>query len=150
MDGALEFTIVRELCAPGYDGKEGFTLGQIFRDLNEPRIGFTLEDEDRGLESGGEKIYGKTAMPLGRYRMTLYQSPKHGLVPLFNDVPGFTYTEIHGANRAEQLLGCVAVGQNRTADGVQGCAQTVSRIVSMMLEASASGRESFCTILRKA
>lgn len=142
----LELAIVREICAVGTPAKEGFSLGRIY--VSDLYYGYTLEDEDRRLEEGGEKIYGKTAMPLGRFRLSLYQSPKHGLVPLFHDVPNFTYTEIHKANHAEELLGCVAVGRIRTDDGVMNCAAILDRIVDAMQHAEDEGRECYCTISR--
>jgi hypothetical protein len=142
----VEFRIVRETCSVGCEGAEGFTLGRIY--VDGLIFGCTLEDEDRRLEEGVEKVYGKSAMPLGRYKLELYQSPKHGLVPLFKDVPGFTYTEIHKANRAEQLLGCVAVGRVRTPDGVADCAPVLRALVEVMQHAKAEGRDVYCTIER--
>lgn len=146
MGATLEFLILRDVCAEQCGPDEGFTLGRIYADGS--YLGYTLEDEDRHLENGEAKIYGKTAMPLGRYRLELYNSPKHGLVPLFKDVPQFTYTEIHAANEAKELLGCVAVGQNRTKTGVSGCRPVLDRILFLMKQAQADGRECFCTISR--
>jgi len=87
-------------------------------------------------------------MPTGRYELTLYNSPKHGTVPLFNDVPGFSYCEMHKANHAEELLGCVAVGDERTSDGVRDCTPALARIVAEMRAAKIDGRKVFCTISR--
>jgi hypothetical protein len=142
----LEFEILRDTFKPEIPPKEGFTLGKIYGE--NLYIGETLEDEDRRLEAGGKKVPGKTAMPCGRYLLTLYMSPTHGLVPLFNNVPNFTYTEIHGANHAEQLKGCVSVGKVRTEDGVANCSTIVHRIVSMIEKANEEGRQAYCTIKR--
>ena len=75
----------------------------------------SLEDMDRGLdvsmpilEITQKKVFGKTAIPYGRYEFEWYYSPKHGWVPLLFDVPGFTMIEIHAANRANELQGCQA------------------------------------------
>ena len=144
----LELLICRDLLETAKDGREGFTLGKIYSD--NVCFGETLEDEDRFLEAGGVKIPGQTAMPLGRYRLSLYASPKHGEVPLFHDVPQFTYTEIHKANRAEELRGCVAVGRVRTLTGVADCQIVLSRIVRAMQRAEDELREVFCTIRRNA
>lgn len=143
----VEFLILRDTFAEEAGGAEGFTLGRIYCDHS--YLGYTLEDQDRRLEEDGtEKIYGKTAMPIGRYRLELYDSPKHGLVPLFKDVPQFEFTEIHGANNASQLLGCVAVGVHRTAVGVAECKPVVERIVGILQKAEAEGREVWCEIAR--
>ena len=47
--------------------RDGFiqpNLGKLFVDGK--LLGQTLEDQDRHLEAGGEKIYGATAIPRGR------------------------------------------------------------------------------------
>lgn len=142
----LNMQIIRHRLVPASAGKEGFCQGRIY--IENRLVGFTVEDEDRHLESGGEKVYGKTAMPLGTYELTLYQSPKHGLVPLFHDVPQFSFTEIHKANRAEELLGCVGIGAVLTDDGVANCAPALARVVTTMREAIDKGRRVFCTIQR--
>lgn len=86
---------------------------------------YSLEDIDRGLhdqmtvkEIRDRKIYGITAIPVGRYRMVWYDSPKHGRVPLLKNVKGFSYIEIHPANWAHQLLGCIAPGLSRGTNSV--------------------------------
>lgn len=143
----VEFLIVRDLNHPSVDETEGFCLGKIYGD--NLYFGETLEDEDRRLEEGHRKVYGRTAMPTGRFELVLYHSPKHGLVPLFLNVPQFEYTEIHGANHSNQLLGCVAVGKIRTADGVATCAPVLQRIVAVMQTSEDEGRKVFCTIKRE-
>ena len=143
----LEFLIVRDTNHPSATETEGYCLGKIYGDSL--YFGETLEDEDRRLEDGHSKVYGRTAMPTGRYELVLYHSPKRGVVPLFKNVPQFEYTEIHGANTASQLLGCVAVGKIRTANGVATCAPVLQRIVAVMTAAEDEGRKCFCTIRRE-
>lgn len=142
----LNLTIVRDRLVPPRDGREGFAQGRLY--IEGQHSCFTIEDEDRHLESYGTKVQGKTAMPLGTYELTLYLSPKHGVVPLFHDVPQFSYTEIHRANIAEELMGCVGVGDERTECGVRECAPALSRIVAVMRNAIDCGRRVFCTIQR--
>lgn len=142
----LEIEVVREVFGPPLGIQEGFTLGKLF--VDGLYYGFTVEDQDRYLEAGGAKVPGKTAMPTGRYLITLYNSPKHGLVPLFNDVPQFSYCEIHKANVAEELQGCIGVGKVRTARGVATCAVVLQRLVEAIQAAEDEGRACFCTIRR--
>lgn len=145
---SIEFKIIREILTAGTAKREGYSLGRLSCD--DVEIGMTVEDEDRYLEEGNNvKVYGKTAMPLGRYKLTLYNSPKHGLVPLFHDVPEFTYTEMHRANHAEELLGCVGVGRYRTEDGVRDCQVTLDKVIALMQAAAHDGDECWCTIERK-
>ncbi len=73
---------------------------------------YTLEDTDRKLEAGGIKIPGQTAIPRGRYRVTLAWSPKrNALVPYLLDVHQFTAVQIHGGNKPEDTEGCILLGR---------------------------------------
>ena len=143
----VEYLIVRDTFHAA-DEHEGYALGQLFHVGDSERVCYTLEDQDRHLEDGNGKVYGKSAMPTGRYELVLYNSPKHGNVPLFRNVPGFSYCEIHKANHAEELLGCVAVGDERTSDGVCNCGPALARIVAEMYQAQIEQRQVFCTISR--
>ena len=140
----MEIEVIREPSVPEADGAEGYTLGQLF--INGKFHCETLEDEDRHLEDGNGKLYGKSAIPRGRYEVELYNSPKHGLVPLLKDVPGFKYIEIHKANRAEQLLGCIAVGAERHQYGVRNCAYVLTRLVQLIREAMLNQEKVFITV----
>ena len=52
-------------------------------------------------------------IPEGTYKVTLYLSPKFGLVPLLHDVPGRSYIEIHKGNTEADSTGCILVGMSR-------------------------------------
>lgn len=72
---------------------------------------YILEDTDRRLEDGGEKIYGKTAIPRGRYEIIINHSPRFGRqLPLLLNVPGFEGIRIHTGNKPEDTLGCLIPG----------------------------------------
>ena len=81
-------------------------------------FGFVCEDTDRWLNQTDSlehiaalKIKGKTAIPAGRYRVGLRDSPKHGKDTLFlQDVPGFQFIDIHAGNSAADTEGCQLVG----------------------------------------
>lgn len=90
----------------------------------------TLEDKDRGLTSDMSlaaiklrKIFGKTAIPTGTYRVKLTYSPKFankswakkydGLVPEILDVKGFGGVRIHPGNDQYSTEGCPLVGENK-------------------------------------
>lgn len=106
--------------------KKGYTIGNLF--ANGRYLFNVLEDERRELKSSKDKIYGETAIPEGKYKITLTKSPKfadrpwckqyNGLVPLVNNVPFFEGVRIHPANSADQLLGCLAPGLNKVKGGV--------------------------------
>lgn len=54
-------------------------------------------------------------IPTGTYKMTLYNSPEHGLTPLLHDVPGRSMIEIHEGNWEFNSKGCILVGSFRDA-----------------------------------
>jgi hypothetical protein len=108
----------------------------------------TLEDKDRGLTSDMSlaaiklrKIFGKTAIPTGTYRVKLTYSPKFaskpwakkygGLVPEILDVKGFSGVRIHPLNNASETEGCVGVGENKVKGQI---INSVSTYCSLMNE----------------
>lgn len=59
-----------------------------------------------------------SCIPAGVYSAGLYQSPRHGMVVLFDDVPNRSMIEIHAGNYTRQIEGCVLVGDSiRYLDG---------------------------------
>lgn len=104
--------------------KKGYTISRVY--LDGVRFGDgrkwcnALEDEDRGLtcdmsvdEVLERKVYGQTAIPTGRYRVTMSWSPKFKkMMPLLNAVKGFTGVRIHSGNSRLDTEGCVLLGEN--------------------------------------
>lgn len=126
----MKFLLVRKptVIVPG---GESFTPGELY--IDNLRTCFTCEDEDRHLESGGAKIYGRTAIPRGAYPLEVsYSHHFQRELPAVLDVPGYSGIRIHGGNRAEDSLGCILVGQVRTATGIAQCASTVQRLISLI------------------
>ena len=54
----------------------------------------------------------KSCIPAGTYDFARYVSPKHGSVWMAHNVPGRSAIEIHPANLADELLGCIGVGSS--------------------------------------
>lgn len=129
---------------------ENFTPGVMY--LDNVRFCYTCEDEDRFLENVPDsikeaKVYGKTAIPRGLYRLTVDFSPHFGKqLPLVNDVPGFSGIRIHGGNTAEDSLGCILAVKVRTANGIAQCADTVKRIIDAVESAEELGIESWLKV----
>lgn len=79
----------------------------------------TIEDTVRK----GPKVYGRTAIPAGVYRVTWSLSPKFSQKPfyngkmlaLINGVPGFSGVRIHTGNYAgnETFLKKIAIDRNK-------------------------------------
>jgi hypothetical protein len=77
---------------------------------------YTLEDTDRKVEEGGIKIPSKTAIPRGRYRVTISFSNRfQRLMPHILDVPLFTGIRIHAGNTPENTEGCPLIGMEYDA-----------------------------------
>ena len=115
--------------------KSEYTIGKMYID----GVYFcdTVEDTDRGLSQNmknstieAKKIYGKTAIPTGRYSVVLSYSNKFKkTLPLLKDVLGFSGIRIHSGNTAEDSLGCIIVGENKIKGGVINSRQTMEKLM---------------------
>jgi hypothetical protein len=75
---------------------------------------YILEDVEREV-----KVYGETAIPLGRYRVVIDHSNRFKrLLPHLLDVPGFEGIRIHPGNKAGDTHGCLLPGLDKYADSV--------------------------------
>jgi len=93
------------------------TLGKLYVDGNYQCE--TLEDCDRQLETGGDKVQDDTAIPRGTYKVTIDFSTRFGKdMPHVLDVPQFTGIRFHPGNSAYDTHGCVLVGLRRGSDYV--------------------------------
>lgn len=112
-----------------------YTIGrlyQIFPGGNQKYICDTIEDTDRGLDDSmlekeikNKKVYSETAIPTGKYQITLdIQSPKYskikyyknfcgGYLPRLLGVKGFDGILIHKGNTAADSAGCILPGYNK-------------------------------------
>lgn len=108
--------------------RETYTIGHLYID----GVYFcdTIEDTDRGLRQSlpesvnrSKKRFGATAIPTGRYQVTLgVKSPKFskkkqydfcgGYLPRLINVPAFEGVLIHIGNTAKDTDGCLLVGRN--------------------------------------
>lgn len=95
-----------------------YTIGRLF--IDGAYYCDTLEDCDRGLDQGMTdeeirrlKVYGKTAIPTGRYRVVLtYSNRFRKVLPEILNVKGYSGVRIHTGNTPEDTLGCILVGRN--------------------------------------
>ena len=113
------------------DGAGEPNYGQMY--LDGALIGQTLEDPDRHLEDGGEKTYGDTAIPRGRYRVILTFSHRfQKLMPEILGVHQFTGVRIHGGNTTVDTLGCPLLGLVRTDTGIAKCHAPNARLIDAL------------------
>lgn len=92
----------------------------------------TLEDTDRGLDNNmslaeikAKKVYEKTAIPTGQYKINLnkvsprfgnnsfYKAVCLGKLPYIENVPGYEGVLIHCGNTEADTAGCILVGYNK-------------------------------------
>lgn len=107
--------------------KADYTIGEL--SVGGVVLWNTLEDTDRGLTStmstgeiARKKVYGRTAIPTGRYRVLWtvsntfrsrsWAKAYNGCVPLIDGVKGFTGIRIHPGSDHYSTSGCVLVGLN--------------------------------------
>lgn len=118
--------------------KSDYTIGKLL--LNGEYFCDTVEDTDRGLtQSMSEekilaiKVYGKTAIPTGRYDVALSYSPKFKrTLPLLLSVKGYSGIRIHNGNTEEDSLGCIIVGENKIKGGVINSRATMERLMAKL------------------
>lgn len=105
---------------------------------------YTLEDVVR---PEGEKIYGETAIPAGRYRVGITWSPRFQRnMPLLNDVPGFEGVRIHPGNKPEDTEGCILVGHALEQDWVGGSRAAYVELYDKLIKVQMLGEEVWLTI----
>lgn len=88
------------------------TFGEM-RDAAGHRLCYTLERPYVDANGDGITDRGVSCIPAGTYQVKRRWSPKHGknVYELLN-VPGRSDIEIHSANDARELEGCIALGTN--------------------------------------
>ena len=131
--------------------RETYTVGRLY--IDGKYFCDTLEDKDRGLRQDmpvavirATKRKGITAIPTGRYRVTLaVQSPKfskraiyqfcNGYLPRLINVPGYDGVLIHIGNTARDTEGCLLVGKNTQVGKVLDSRKTFIELYDRLLGA---------------
>jgi len=89
---------------------------------------YTLEDVERDV-----KVYSKTAIPKGQYKVIINQSNRFKkLMPLLLNVPNFEGVRIHSGNKAEDTEGCILVGQTRSLDFIGNSKKAYDKLFKKM------------------
>ena len=128
-----------------------YTIGKLYVDGE--YVCDTIEDTVRDLDKDGKfangevKIPGKTAIPYGRYEVTMkVKSPKYsnfskyswakkydGYLPRLLNVPHFDGVLIHVGNSALDSEACVLVGENKVVGKVINSVNTFRRLMDEYL-----------------
>lgn len=95
-----------------------YTIGRLY--IDGELFCDTLEDKDRGLASDMTeeeikriKVYSKTAIPTGTYKIEVSFSPRFKKkMPLLVGVKGYSYIRIHNGSNEGHTSGCILCGNN--------------------------------------
>lgn len=131
--------------------KEDYTIGIL--SVNGVRLCNTLEDAVRS-----EKVYGKTAIPAGTYRVLIntvspkfqdraWAKPYGGLVPRLRNVRDFQGVLIHPGNTAADTDGCILVGDNTIKGQLTNSTNRYYELMGKLLTAALAGEAIDITIL---
>lgn len=115
-----------------------YTIGKLY--VDGVYVCDTIEDMDRGLndsmdenEIKARKVYGETAIPYGTYKVSITYSPKYKkMMPLIENVKGFSGIRIHSGNTAKDSLGCIIVGKNKKVGMVLDSRETYNRLFDII------------------
>ena len=145
--------------------KESYTIGRML--INGQFFCNTLEPPVRDLNENGvfdcgeTKIEGNSAIPFGRYEVTLdVKSPKYsnftkypwaqlydGYLPRLVDVPHFEGVLIHVGNTVKDSAACLLVGKNTERGKVTSSTLTFCSLMNEhLLPAKKRGETIYITI----
>lgn len=107
-----------------------------------------LEDTDRNLETyPGRKVYGKTAIPRGRYQIVVTYSNRFARpLPLLVSVPGYEGVRIHPGNTPADTDGCLLPGVTESKDFVGKSKLAFDMVFAIIQKALDSGHQVWITI----
>lgn len=131
----MELTLIRHNRCCGYTEGKLLINGLFFCD--------TLEDADLGLDSSmslsdilHRKEPAHTAIPYGKYEVTLSESPRFGRVlPLLLNVKGYSGVRIHAGNTADDTQGCILVGRKDRDGHITKSREMENRLLAVLRKA---------------
>jgi len=109
-----------------------YTIGDLF--INGDKFCNTLEDTVR--RTTDPKVWGKTAIPAGKYKVDFLFSPHFARkMPTLLNVPNFSHILIHYGNTAKDTDGCILVGLNTAPGEISDSRITFGKLFSQMYDA---------------
>lgn len=138
-----------ELLLKREPSEEDHTFGQLFVDgIYQCE---TLEDVIRevpGVPVTSWKIAGETAIPAGRYGVSIDYSPHFECeMPIIEDVPGFIGVRIHPGNTAKDTEGCILVGRMRLVDALGESRLAFDAFFDRLKTAISNGEDVVLTVI---
>jgi len=146
-------------------GNVGYCIGHLY--ANGQYVCDTIEDIDRGLDDSmpvgiiaAKKVYSKTAIPVGTYRVTIntpspkfsekayYKAYCNGKLPRLQNVKGYEGILIHRGADEFSTAGCLIVGYNKVVGKVIDSQKAFEKLYSILKSANAKGEAISITITR--
>lgn len=117
---------------------------------------YILEDKDRGLsddmplaEIVATKVYGKTAIPYGRYEVDWTLSNRFKVfMPILKNVKGYDGIRIHKGNTEIDSLGCLLCGRKRANNMVTESTLATNKLYNKIETAKKQGKKIYITITK--
>ena len=137
----MEITVKRKFKGNNY------TIGSLY--IDDKYFCDTLEDIDRGLTDNMTdsyistvKVVDQTAIPIGSYKVTItYSNRFQKLLPLINNVKGFSGIRIHSGNTKEDTSGCILVGFNTEKGKVVNSKVTFDKLFNILQDTLNNGEQ---------
>ena len=117
---------------------------------------FILEDRDRGLNDTltleqilKVKVYGKTAIPYGRYEIDWTMSARFKVfMPILLNVKGYAGIRIHKGNTEIDSLGCLLCGTRKKSNMITESTLATRNLYTKIESAKKQGQRIYITIVR--
>jgi len=124
------------------DLQENRTLGILF--INDVQECYTLEDA-----VGEVKIYGKTAIPYGTYKVVIDFSPHFDMLMMhILNVPNFDGIRIHPGTTEADTEGCPLVGHTQSKIAIGASGLGYAWLLAKVYHAIQSGEEVTISIVK--
>lgn len=141
----MEITVLRK------EWTDKSTIGDMI--IDDKFYCYTLEDVDRQFVYSGKKgcekkfwrknlkVYGRTAIPYGRYEIIINWSNKFQCpMPLLLNVPDYEGVRIHAGNTDADTEGCILVGSTQGKDFIGNSRSTFKSLFPIIRDALKVGK----------
>ena len=117
---------------------------------------YILEDKDRGLSDALSleqimrvKVYGKTAIPYGRYEIDWTMSARFKvMMPILLNVKGYAGIRIHKGNTEIDSLGCLLCGTRKKSNMITESTLATKNLYAKIEAAKKQGQRIYINIVR--
>jgi hypothetical protein len=117
---------------------------------------YILEDKDRGINNTltleqimRVKVYGKTAIPYGRYEIDWTMSARFKVfMPILLNVKGWSGIRIHSGNTEIHSLGCLLCGTRKLSNRITESTIATNKLYAKIEAAKKQGQRIYITIVR--